>query len=61
MENLHNEEIRDFKEKLHKQGSEMKEFVMDDEFSKSEIIKEIKVFILTLILIEMQDKVRVST
>lgn len=45
MENIHNEEIRDYKEKLHKQDSEMKEFIMDDEFSKSEIMKEIKVHI----------------
>lgn len=43
MTNEHNEEVRDLREKLHRQNSEIKEFMLDEDFAKSESLKEIKV------------------
>lgn len=42
-QNEHNEEIRELKEKLHKKESQLKELAMEDEYSKADQLKQLKV------------------
>jgi hypothetical protein len=43
IQNEHNDELRTFKEKLHKKESQNKELILEEEYLKSEHMKELKV------------------
>lgn len=43
LKNTHSEELRESKEKINSQQRQLKAYVMDEDLSKSEHLKELKV------------------